>query len=156
AAARAQRATGVALNIHVSTQAGPAALDLALGEGVAPERVVVSHVDTFSNWDYALAIAERGAFVEFDNFGAAWWLGTRALSDAGTRVTDLLRLIERGYLRQLLLSQDVGTKTQLTRYGGFGYAYLSRYIEPMLRARGVSDEEIRVMRVDNPRRMLVG
>src|SRR5262249_32540652 len=52
AAARAQRATGVALNIHVSTQAGPAALDLALGEGVAPERVVVSHVDTFSNWDY--------------------------------------------------------------------------------------------------------
>jgi phosphotriesterase-related protein len=154
AAAIAQRATGAALNIHVSLQSGLAALDLAMGEGVDPARIVVSHADTFSNPAYQLGIVEQGAWVEFDNFGALWFYGTRAACDDGQRVNDILTLIERGYLGQILLSHDVGTKVQLTRFGGFGYAYLSRYIEPMLRERGLSDEEIHTLRIDNPRRVL--
>jgi phosphotriesterase-related protein len=153
-AARAQKATGLPLNIHVSLQSGTAALDLALAEGVDPERVTVSHCDTFSNPDYQLAVAERGAWVSFDNFGANWFFGTRPATDDGTRVTDILRLIDRGYLRQILLSHDVGTKIQLTRFGGFGFAYISRYIEPVLFERGLSDAEVHVLRVSNPTRML--
>jgi phosphotriesterase-related protein len=154
AAARAQRETGVALNIHISLHSGLAALDLALAEGVDPSRVVVSHADTFSNPPYQLAIAERGAYVEFDNFGALWFFGNRPACDDGRRVVDMLALIERGYLEQILISHDVSTKIQLTRFGGFGYAYLSRYIEPVLRDRGLSEAELHTLRVANPRRML--
>lgn len=154
AAARAQRQTGLPLNIHVSLQTGLAALDLALAEGVDPERVTVSHCDTFSNPSYQLAVAERGAWVSFDNFGALWFFGTRPSCDDGARVTDILRLMEKGYARQILMSHDVGTKIQLTAYGGFGYAYISRYIEPVLRARGLTDRDIHQLRVDNPTRML--
>ena len=46
---------------------------------------------------------------------------------------------------------------QEIRQPGEKYSYaFSRYVEPMLRARGLSDAEIRVLRVDNPRRMLAG
>jgi phosphotriesterase-related protein len=51
-----------------------------------------------------------------------------------------------------LLSQDVLLKMMLTRYGGFGYAYLLRHFVPGLKRHGVSGEAIRTMLVDNPRR----
>lgn len=154
AACKVQLATGLPLNIHVSLQTGVQALDLALSRGVDPSRITVSHCDTFSNRDYQLAVAERGAWVSFDNFGANWFFGSRVSADDGRRVEDLVNLIDKGFLHQLLVSHDVGTKIQLTKFGGFGYAYLSRYIEPIMRAQGLSDAEIEVIRVSNPARML--
>ena len=41
----------------------------------------------------------------------------------------------------------------LTRYGGFGYAYVLRHYVPRLRRLGVVEEAIRTMLVDNPRRV---
>ena len=38
--------------------------------------------------------------------------------------------------------------------GGGGFAYVSNYILPALKAKGVSDETIRKIMVDNPRRVL--
>ena len=59
----------------------------------------------------------------------------------------------RGYGHKLLLSQDVFLKMMLTRYGGFGYAYVLRHFVPRLRRLGVAEEAIRTMLVDNPRRV---
>jgi phosphotriesterase-related protein len=53
----------------------------------------------------------------------------------------------------VLLSQDVFLKMMLTRYGGFGYAYLLRHFVPRLERHGVGEEAIRTMLVDNPRRV---
>ncbi len=155
AACRVQRETGLPLNIHVSLQTGLEALDLALSQDVDPKRITVSHCDTFSNRDYQMAVAGRGVWVSFDNFGANWFFGSRVSTDDGRRVEDLLNLVERGFLNQILVSHDVGTKIQLTKFGGFGYAYISHYIEPVMRAQGLSDAEINVIRVANPARMLV-
>jgi phosphotriesterase-related protein len=41
----------------------------------------------------------------------------------------------------------------LTRYGGFGYSYVLRHFVPRLKLHGVSEETIRTMLVDNPRRV---
>jgi phosphotriesterase-related protein len=62
--------------------------------------------------------------------------------------------VERGLLDRLLLSHDVCTKMQLEEYGGWGYAHLSRHIEPRLRRAGLSAADIRAMRVENPARLL--
>lgn len=35
-----------------------------------------------------------------------------------------------------------------------GYAYIANYVVPALKAKGVSDETIRKITVDNPRRVL--
>ena len=44
--------------------------------------------------------------------------------------------------------------SQLRRYEGHGYTYLAETFLPRLRARGVTDAEIRTLTVDNPRRLL--
>jgi phosphotriesterase-related protein len=54
----------------------------------------------------------------------------------------------------VLLSQDVCHDSQLTRYEGNGYTYLSETFLPRLRAAGVTDAEIETMTVANPRRIL--
>lgn len=58
-----------------------------------------------------------------------------------------------GYGDHLLLSQDVFLKMMLTRYGGFGYAYVLRHFAPRLRRIGVPAQQIEAMMVDNPKRV---
>ena len=62
-------------------------------------------------------------------------------------------LIDAGFRDRLLLSQDVFLKMMLTRYGGFGYAYVLQHFVPRLRRHGAGDDDIRAMLVDNPRRV---
>ena len=64
------------------------------------------------------------------------------------------QLIGAGHVDQILLSQDVCTKVQLKAYGGTGYSYILETFLPHLRSRGVSDEHIRKMMVENPKRVL--
>ena len=71
------------------------------------------------------------------------------------RLVELLHeLLARGHAERILLSQDVCHDSQLRRYGGSGYTYLADTVLPRLREAGVSEEEIRTITVDNPRRLL--
>ena len=63
------------------------------------------------------------------------------------------RLIDAGFLENLLLSQDVFLKMMLTRYGGFGYAYIQRHFLPRLKRHGVTDHQIAALMVANPKRV---
>jgi phosphotriesterase-related protein len=62
-------------------------------------------------------------------------------------------LIAAGFLDNLLLSQDVFLKMMLTRYGGFGYAYLQRHFLPRLQRHGVPDTALTRLMIENPRRV---
>lgn len=53
-----------------------------------------------------------------------------------------------------MLGQDVCTKIQLKKYGGTGFTFISNYFLPALRRLGVSDEDIRKIMVENPRKAL--
>jgi len=44
-------------------------------------------------------------------------------------------------------------KMMLTRYGGFGYAYLQRHFLPRLHRHGATMAQTDVMMVANPRRV---
>jgi phosphotriesterase-related protein len=59
-----------------------------------------------------------------------------------------------GYERQLLLSHDICTKRQLCRYGGFGYGHILRNAVPVMLAKGMNQDEVRQLTVENPRRFL--
>ena len=63
-------------------------------------------------------------------------------------------LIDMGYLKQILLSQDIANKTMLVSYGGQGYAHLLREVVPVMKIYGISDEQINTMMVENPKRLL--
>jgi predicted metal-dependent phosphotriesterase family hydrolase len=153
AAAQAACATGLAITTHsVMSDVGLAQLALFEAEGADPTRVVIGHADSYPRLGHYLAIVERGATVELDFLGMSF---TPMERHGEPRVVDLLLgLLERGHAERVLLSQDVCHNEQLTRYGGHGYTYLADTFLPRLRERGVDEDTIRTITVDNPRRLL--
>lgn len=157
AVARAQRQTGAALFVHspaahrfeiAGGNGGVGFLDLLATEGVDPQRVIVGHVDSNPDVRQLLALARRGAVIEFDLIGRT----ERLLDD--TRVELICRLVDRGYARQLLLSADVCRKSDLRVGGGRGYSYVLERFLPRLRRAGFDDDLLGEILQRNPARVL--
>ena len=160
AAGRAHIETGAPVSVHIynyrPNRMAHHALDILSSEGADLERVAICHLDTRPDPDYVASVADRGAFVEFDTFGMEQYNDidlTQALRDT-ERIKLVMDTIERGYVDHILLSQDVCWKTLMVEYGGWGYAHLSKHIEPRLLKAGASAEDIHAMRVVNPARWL--
>ena len=163
AVAEAQRATGAPVNIHPGrSQSLPMEIvKLFSGFGGDIGRTVMSHVGNRHGLDVDLTLdlAETGCYIEYDSFGnfqnpiVVPEKTFYALSD-WQRIGCIKELIEHGYLDQLLISHDVFNKTDLRRYGGFGYDHIHATVIPLMRMNGITDEEINSMLVDNPRRIL--
>jgi phosphotriesterase-related protein len=71
-----------------------------------------------------------------------------------TRINFIIGLIERGYRDKLLVSEDICHKTQLAKYGGDGYSHILENVLPMMRRKGMSDEDIDAITIHNPARIL--
>ncbi len=159
AASLAQLETGVGLMVHINpwTENGRGAADIALGAGVKPEKIAICHIDVEDRLDYVMSLLERGVYVEFDNFGKAYYV-RREVRNAGyglfvtdsQRVEFMKQLIDAGYLNRILLSCDVCLKTTLVEYGGYGYAHVLENIVPMMEDAGITTEQINTMLIDNP------
>ena len=153
AAARASRRTGLAITTHaVQSRVGLDQLTVFEAEGADLTRVVIGHADSYPNPAYHLAIAERGASVEFDFLGMSFT--PLEQHGEGRVVESICDLLAGGHVERILLSQDVCHDSQLTRYGGNGYTYLADKFLPRLREAGVSDDEIKTITIENPRRLL--
>jgi phosphotriesterase-related protein len=153
AVARAASRTGLAISTHaVLSPIGLDQLRIYEDEGADLSRVVIGHADSYPVLDHYVAIIERGASVEFDFLGMQFTPTER--HGEGRIVERICELLSRGHAGHILLSQDVCHDSQLSRYEGNGYAYLSAAFLPRLRAAGVSDAEIETMTVLNPRRLL--
>jgi phosphotriesterase-related protein len=157
AACAAQIETGLPLSVHVHPMQGrtaPEVVGFVLDHGVQPGRLIVSHMDGTMDLDYQLEVAETGVYIAYDCFGLEVYFDCygRYRCHDSERERVLLALLERGYERQLLLSQDVCMKAQLRRYGGYGYDHVLRHIVPSLEREGVAGETIHTLLIDNPRR----
>ncbi len=151
AAARAHRRTGLTITTHAARwPVGLPQLDLLMEEGVDPRRVVVGHCDMVPDHDYHLALARRGAFVQFDTVQGESEYDTRC------RLDWIKSLAEEGYLDRLLLSQDVCLRSDYATFGGPGYSYVVTTFADRLRAEGFEESDLDTLLVDNPRRMLTG
>lgn len=152
AAARASKATGMAITTHgVQSAVGLAQLKIFSDEGVDPGRVVIGHADSHHDLDFYLEVLAAGANLQFD------FLGHRFATEEALEprlVETIVELLERGFAPQLLLSQDVNHNRQLKANGGFGYVYLHQHFLPTLRTAAVGEGEIRQMTIDNPARIL--
>src|SRR6185503_15002522 len=158
AAARVQRKTGVAINVHPAIWAHEhlRIIDILEAAGADLGRVAISHCDQLVEPDWHAQIAGRGVLLDFDTFGAEFEYdsdGSREPTDA-ERVDCLIRLLDAGKADQLLLSHDICSRLQLHEYGGPGYDHVLTTIVDRLRAAGVSQAELDEMLVANPRRLL--
>jgi phosphotriesterase-related protein len=123
-------------------------LDLFEGEGVDPSRVIIGHTDENVDIRNLVAMAKRGAYLQFDVIGKLHWM----LDE--TRVELLCQLVDRGYGDRLLLSSDRCREIELKARGGPGYDHVLRDFVPRLRAAGFDEQLINRILVENPARVL--
>jgi phosphotriesterase-related protein len=157
AAARASARTGAALTLHQWVGDGERlmkTLDILQAEGADLARVIVGHVggDAPDQLEILAAALARGVTLEFDLLGVAFLLQEK-VSDTRGAADTIAVLVRQGHTDQLLLSQDVCTKTQLKAYGGNGYDYVLREVVPYLKGMGVTDEDVEKLLVANPARL---
>jgi phosphotriesterase-related protein len=159
AVAAAARETGLAISVHVHPwgHEGPAVLDELASAGAPPERVILGHLTTaIDRPDELRAMADRGAVLGFDLFGFDHSLlgpGRWPPSDRDVAMA-IVALIGDGYGDRIVLGQDIGVRTRLRRWGGWGYAHLLEHVVPLLRERGATDDDIKAMLVTTPARLL--
>jgi len=162
AAVAAQRETGAALMIHPGRheRLPLAIVQLLAKEGADLDRTIMCHIErTIADPAVLLELAATGVRLEYDLFGleTSYYPYNPAfdMPNDGERMRQILFLIERGHLDQILMSHDIAYKHCLTRWGGFGYHHLLVNVIPRLRAKGADDKTVQTLLIDNPRRAFV-
>lgn len=152
AAARAHHATGALITTH--TEKGTMALEqieLLRSEGVAPERILIGHLDHKPELEYWRAVAETGANLGIDQIGKEKYLPD------SQRIELILAMVAEGYAAQLCLSGDLARASYWPAYGdwgGPGLTYILWRFLPWLHERGLDSQQIEAMMTATPARLL--
>jgi phosphotriesterase-related protein len=144
AATRAAVATGAVIGSHtIKGRVVMDQLDIIEAEGGRASRFISIHTQEEKDFGLNLAVAERGAWIEYDNIG-------RGEDEAIVEL--VLGVLKAGRGNQLLLSHDRGWYDPALPGGGvpLPYTHLSEVLLPKLRARGVDEAAIAQLTVANP------
>jgi phosphotriesterase-related protein len=145
AAARAARATGATIGSHtIRGRVVADQLDVIEQAGYTAERFIWIHASAEPDMSLNLALARRGAWIEYD------WIGDEQ-TDAGF-VERIQGMLDAGLGERLLLSHDRGWYDPAQPGGGTPkpYTYISERFIPKLRDAGIDDTTIRLLVHDNP------
>lgn len=145
-AARAGAAYGVPVRIRCGADA-PAELQLALGESLAPQRIVMADIDrrdaVENGWPFAMV--QAGAMIAIDHIGS----DDADYIDDAARVSLIRELIAAGYVERILLSSSATGVAFGAPGNDRGYVdVLTRFV-PMLLEAGVSAEHLNQILITN-------
>jgi len=149
--------TGKAVHVHTDlyTENGYEVLDILTSEGAKPEKICIDHVDVWLRPDYIRALLQRGAYIEFDNFGKEFYVSEkRRFAYDLERIRVLKTLIDEGYQKQILVCNDICLKTMWKKYGGLGYAHILRTVKDMALENGIDEKIYNSILTDNVREFL--
>ncbi len=160
ASARAQKITGAALNIHPGQHEDSAmqAVKIVEDAGADLTKTTIDHIDrAVRERDNRIALAKLGLYLEYDLFGREGYYPMEHrkidLPNDHMRINEIMDLMSAGYAKQIVISQDIWNKTQRRKYGGWGYAHIMDNTLPVMRAKGMSEDEIQTIMVENPARL---
>lgn len=160
AACEAQQQTGASMVVHSpGGKDGPMLVaDFLESEGADPSKVVISHLDARfrEDLDAYARLADRGFLLGLDTFGRDIYIAflkTQLPSDS-SRIRTLVGLCEMGLTDQLVVSQDICLKMELTQYGGYGYGHILKHVRPRLLEAGIGNATLTQLLVTNPARLL--
>ncbi|WP_285572744.1 MULTISPECIES: phosphotriesterase [unclassified Streptomyces] len=150
-AARTALGTGVAVSVRYGSEALHD-LGVALDEKLPADRVVVAGLDR----EDAVAagapqeVARRGAYVALDHVGVQ---DEDHVSDA-ERAALVAGLVRDGHGNRVLLSSSSTGVAKGHAGNDLPYSYILTTFVPLLKAQGLSDEDVQRILVDNPRDLL--
>ncbi|MFT7600829.1 MAG: phosphotriesterase-related protein [Acidimicrobiales bacterium] len=157
ACAQTHRETGCPITTHTdaATKRGLEQQRIFADEGVDLSRVVIGHCGDTDDLDYLLELIDAGSLLGMDRFGIDGHLPTEE------RVAVVAELCRRGHADQLVLSHDascyidwIAGEVPLGALPNWHYLHISQDVIPALLAQDVTDEQIDIMLIDNPRRFL--
>lgn len=147
AAAEAHHATGAPIAVHLELGTGALdVLDLLCGElAVAPDRVILGHLNRSPDLVVQRQAAEAGAYLAFDG-------PSRVNHATDWRMPDAVRaLADAGFGHRLLLGGDTTTAGARSVNGGPGMPYLLRRVKPRLEVE-LGEDLVRTILTENPGR----
>lgn len=156
AVADAHRRTGVPITTHTDASScrGRDQQRVFREEGVDLRRVIIGHCGDTTDLAYLEELMRNGSYIGMDRFGIDTILPFE------DRVNTVAELCRRGYAAQMVLSHDASCfidwfDADVIRAGmpNWTYTHISDAVLPALAERGVSEEQIHQMLVDNPRRI---
>lgn len=155
ATAQAHRETGAPIQTHSNALVRNGLLQQKVfrEEGVDLSRVVIGHSGDSDDLGYLRELLDAGSFLGMDRFGMEF------IAPLDQRVETVARLVRLGYASQLVLSHDcpcfldyLTTDQRELVAPSWDYTHIHDDVLPALRKAEVSDEDLRTMLVDNPRR----
>ncbi|NUW40161.1 phosphotriesterase-related protein [Nonomuraea rhodomycinica] len=156
AVAEAHLETGVPITTHShsASRGGLEQQRLLASLGVDLGRVVIGHAGDSTDVAYLEELVANGSYLGMDRFG----IGT--ISPFEDRVAVVTAMCERGHAGRMVLGHDsycfndrFDADVVRERHPDYHLLHVSRDVLPELRKRGVTEEQIRQMLVDNPRRI---
>lgn len=151
-AARAHLRTGVPISTHThaSTETGLLQQRVFREEGIDLGEVIIGHSDNTTDLAYLQRLIDAGSYVGMDRFGnyTIWSLEGRL------RV--IAELCRRGHADRIVLSHDancggdVNAKHALETWR---YGEIPTVVVPALREHGVTEKDLDLMLIENPRRI---
>jgi phosphotriesterase-related protein len=156
AVAQAHRQTGVPISTHThaASRRGLQQQAIFAEEGVDLTRVVIGHSGDTTDIAYLEELIANGSYIGMDRFGVDAYLST------ADRVATVATMCERGHADRMVLSHDASCyfdalpeATLPIALPNWHYLHIHNDVIPALRARGVSEEQLTTMLVDNPRRI---
>jgi len=153
AAARASKATGVAIETHTNARrrGGDKQIEIFEAEGVSAARVSLGHSDDTDDVNYLLGLAKRGYTLGMDHAFRGMTQGEKVPWKA--RVEYIKQLIDAGFVGQIFLSNDwVFGDVERDQLNPDGMLFTIRKTIPYLKQIGVSPRDIQAMTVENPKR----
>jgi phosphotriesterase-related protein len=155
AVAKAHRATGAPITVHtfVGNQSGLVAQQVFREEGVDLTRVVIGHSGDSTDLDYLKKLADAGSILGMDRFG------TDVILPTADRINTIVGLCLDGYADRMVLAHDASCYIDWFNpdmvkalMPNWHYEHISSDVLPALREAGVTDDQIKAMMEDNPRR----
>jgi phosphotriesterase-related protein len=154
AVAQAHRQTGVPISTHThaATRRGLDQQRIFAEEGVDLSRVVIGHSGDTTDIGYLEELIAEGSYLGMDRFGVDAFLGFE------DRVDTVATMCARGHADRMVLSHDASCyfdalpeATLPVAMPNWHYLHIHDDVLPALRRRGVTEEQLTTMLVDNPR-----
>ena len=156
AVATAHRQTGVPISTHTHahTERGLEQQHIFEEEGVDLSRVIIGHSGDTTDIDYLEKLIARGSYIGMDRFGID------VLLPFEDRVNTVAQMCERGHADRMVLSHDAACFNDWLPEAAlpqvlpnWHYLHIHNDVIPALKARGVTDEQLQLMLVENPRKI---
>ncbi|WP_373190869.1 phosphotriesterase-related protein [Mycobacterium marinum] len=156
AVAQTHKRTGVPISTHTHAglRRGLEQQRIFEEEGVDLSRVIIGHSGDSTDVGYLEELIAAGSYLGMDRFGIDLILPFE------DRVSIVATMCERGHADKMVLSHDANCyfdalPEELTAVAtpNWHYLHIHNDVIPALKERGVTDEQVHTMLVDNPRRI---